>query len=83
MTDPFLRPSPIFPIATNQPQSALPEAYLFDDGVAEQETEGGQPRDRQCPEAGHALPWQLLQVLGKKHSEVTVPSRVYTGVRRG
>lgn len=53
------------PIASH-PQS--PD--LFDDGVAEEESEGGQPSDGQGAEAGHALPRQLLQVLGKECSEV-------------
>lgn len=83
MTNPFPRPSPTFPITANYLQSTFPEPYLFDDSIAEQEVEGGQPSDRQCPEAGHALPRQLLQVLGKKHSEVMVPTQAYAGVIQG
>lgn len=50
-------------------------SYLFEDEIAEQEVEGGQPGDRQCSQAGYAFPWQLLQVLSKKYSKVTILSQ--------
>lgn len=51
-----------------------PAPHLFSDGVAEQEVEGGQPGDRQCSEARHAFPRQLLQVLEQSIPESLSPA---------